>query len=106
MRHFLVHTVATLPEGEDPDLEALRRAEVERAHELQLDGTLVALWREAGRLASWGIWRGDDADHVSTLVASLPLHRYMTVSVTELHRHPNAIDPFPFDGPERVAEAG
>jgi muconolactone D-isomerase len=100
----LVHTVATLPEGDDPELAALRRAEVERAHELQSDGTLVALWREAGRLASFGIWRGTDVEHVRALVASLPLHRYMTVSITELHRHPNAISAFPFDDPDAAAE--
>jgi muconolactone D-isomerase len=96
VRHFLVHTVATLPEGDDPELEALRRAEMARAHELQSDGTLVALWREAGRLASFGIWRGRDAEEVRALVASLPLHRYMAVTVTELHRHPNALASFPF----------
>ncbi len=101
-----MHTVATLPDVDDPELAALRRAEVERAHELQSDGTLVALWREAGRLASFGIWRGSDAEHVRSLVASLPLHRYMTVSITELHRHPNALMAFPFDGPDGSAEMG
>ena len=96
MRHFLVHTVAALPEGDHPELEALRRGEVERAHELQRDGTVVALWREAGRLASFGIWRGVDAGDVRAQISSLPLHRYMTVTITELHRHPNSLDPFPF----------
>lgn len=97
MRHFLVHTVVTLPEGDDPNLAALRCKEVERSHKLQRDGTLVALWREAGRLAAFGIWRGVDHEGVRAQIASLPLHRYMSVTITELHHHPNALDSFPFD---------
>lgn len=87
----------SLPENEDAGLAELRSAEVERAGVLQRDGTLVALWREAGRLASFGMWRGEDVEAVRSAVASLPMHRYMTVTITELHRHPNAIDPFPFE---------
>ena len=97
VRHFLVHTVVTLPDGDDAGLAALRRDEVKRAHELQREVTLVALWREAGRLASYGIWRADDLDDSRARVASLPMHRYMTVTISELHQHPNALDPFPFE---------
>ncbi|MBX9718203.1 MAG: muconolactone Delta-isomerase family protein [Microbacteriaceae bacterium] len=102
MRHFLVHTTVALPDHDDPELAALRIAEVERAHQLQQDGVIVALWREAGRLASYGIWRGGSAEEVRAHIASLPMHRYMTLSITELHRHPNAVSAFPFADKESV----
>lgn len=95
MRHFLVHTIADLPEGED--LTELREAEVRRSHELQRDGILVALWREVGRLASFGIWRGVDEDDVTAQVASLPLRRFMTVTIAEITEHPISLRPFAFD---------
>ena len=90
-----MHTVAELPEGED--LTALREAEVRRSHELQRAGILVALWREAGRLASFGIWRGEDEDDVTAQVGSLPLRRYMTMTIAEITEHPISLRPFAFD---------
>lgn len=94
-----MHTIASLPSVETPELDALRGAEVNLARELQREGTLVALWRESGRLASFGIWRGSDADDVHSQVATLPLFHYMTVTVTEIERHPNAHGSFPFNEP-------
>lgn len=96
MPHFLVHTIVSLPESDDAELAELRQAEVVRAHQLQRDGTLVALWREVGRVASYGIWRGNDVDDVRSQVASLPMHAYMTVTIAEVQQHPNALVPFPF----------
>lgn len=97
MRHFLVHTVVTLPEADASEIAALREKEVGRAHELQREGALVALWRESGRLASFGVWRGKDEDDVRAQLATLPFRRYMTVTITEVERHPNALHAFPFD---------
>ena len=98
MPYFLVHAVTCLPHTEESELQTLRIAEAEQADELQRAGALVALWREAGRLAAYGIWCGDDEDNVRALVATLPLYQYMTISVAELHPHPNARHPFPFGG--------
>jgi muconolactone D-isomerase len=105
VRHFLVHTIVTLPDGDAAALAELRVAETVRAEQLQRDGSLVAIWREAGRLASFGIWRGNDPEFVRSLVASLPMYRYMTVSITELHRHPNSLHAFPFTDPKEAERA-
>ena len=97
MPYFLVHTVVTIPEGEsDRELVWLRAAEVSRAQELQDTGILAALWREAGRLASYGLWHVSDATQLRQLVATLPMYRYMTVELIELEPHPNAVGTFPF----------
>lgn len=96
MRHFLVHTVVTLPEGETVEIAALREQEISRSHDLQRAGVLITLWRESGRLASFGLWRGEDEDDVRARIDTLPFRRHMSVSVREVEAHPNALHAFPF----------
>lgn len=99
MPFFLVHTVVTLPSTElHPELERRRQEEVVRAHELQESGDLVALWRESGRLASFGIWSAAGRAELDALLASLPMRRHMQVEVTAIEPHPNAVRAFPFEG--------
>ncbi|MER3388688.1 MAG: muconolactone Delta-isomerase family protein [Microcella sp.] len=97
MRHFLVHTTVTPPQLDDDAMDALREQEIARAQELQRAGVLVVLWRESGRLASFGLWRGRDEGEVRDHLDTLPFRRYMSVELTEVERHPNALQPFPFD---------
>ena len=103
MRYFLVHTVVTLPAHKADEIAPLRAEEVARAHDLQREGTLVALWREAGRLASFGVWRGSDEEDVRAQLATLPMRGYMNVTITELESHPNALHAFPFTVEEQTS---
>lgn len=76
---------------EDPQMQqALVEKEAARARELAAQGVLRNLWRIPGRRANWGIWVADDADQLHAAISSLPLFRYLSVTVHPLARHPNA----------------
>jgi muconolactone D-isomerase len=92
----MVRTIVTLPTDETSELAQLREAERARADALQREGTLVVIWRDAEQLASFGIWRGEDKERVRSEIVGLPMYRYMDVTITEIERHPNAIDSYPF----------
>ncbi len=96
MAFFLVHLVVTPPKWDGVTLQALREKEKAVAIELQEEGALVALWREAGRLASYSVWMADTLDGVRSHLERLPFYPHMEVELTEIVKHPNAIDPFPF----------
>ena len=91
MREFLVEIVTRIPEGTDPDeVNRRRAAEAVRARELAADGHLARLWRPVGELRSVGIWRAaDESELHAQVLGSLPLHPWMTVTVTPLESHPN-----------------
>lgn len=86
---FLVHisiNTGDLPGGE---VDELRSAERRRAADLAAQGYLVALWRVRGQWANRGIWRARDRTELDGILASLPLHPYMTIEVDELLEHPS-----------------
>jgi muconolactone D-isomerase len=99
MAFFLVHTVVTPPDWSESELDALRDKERVVAQGLQQDGAILALWRETGQLAAYGIWQGDTREAVEASVGLLPFRRFMSVKIVELSRHPYAVGSFPF-GPE------
>jgi muconolactone delta-isomerase len=96
MAFFLVHTAVTPPDWNQGELDALQDKERLVADELQQNGVLVALWRETGQLAAYGIWHGHDRQAVEASVALLPFRGFMTVEITELSNHPYAVNSFPF----------
>jgi muconolactone D-isomerase len=98
MREFLVEITTTVPDGTSQDeVDTRRAAERVRAHELAKTGNLARLWRPVGELRSIGIWRAaDEADLHEKVLGTLPLHPWMTVTVTPLESHPN--DPGLADG--------
>ncbi len=91
MREFLVEITTDIPEGTDPaEVDRRRAAEAVRSGELAAAGHLVRLWRPVGELRSIGLWRAADEGELHTKVlGTLPLHAWMTPTVTPLESHPN-----------------
>jgi muconolactone D-isomerase len=87
---FLVHMeVAALIEGGDGAEKMLREQESVRGRELAEKGILLRLWRVPGRRENWGIWKADNCDELHNALASLPLFKYLTITVHPLASHPN-----------------
>ena len=85
---FLVEVEIALP----PDLDEARRtallaAELERGKALAEAGVVRAIWRVPGRFANRAIWSAPDATALHDALSSLPLWRYMDISVTPLATH-------------------
>lgn len=91
MREFLVEITTTVPDGTGQDeVDRRRAAEAVRAAELAAAGHLSRLWRPVGELRSIGVWRAsDEAELHEKVLGTLPLRRWMTVTVTPLESHPN-----------------
>jgi muconolactone D-isomerase len=90
MSEFLVQMENRLPADFAPDERAaLLRAEAARARQLGSAGTLVRLWRVAGRRANVGIWRAPSTGALHAALESLPLFPYLDIQVTPLSTHPN-----------------
>ncbi|KOV69927.1 MULTISPECIES: muconolactone Delta-isomerase family protein [Streptomyces] len=100
MREFLVELITTVPEGTAQDeVDRRRAAEAVRARELAAAGHLARLWRPVGETRSLGIWRAADEKELhESVLGTLPLRPWMTVTVTALESHPN--------DPGRVDPAG
>lgn len=87
---FLVHMeVAALIEGGNSAEKMLRDQEAVRGRELAEKGILLRLWRVPGRRENWGIWKADNCDELHNALASLPLFKYLTITVHPLASHPN-----------------
>ena len=98
---FLVHMEVAGIEGGDERERLLREQEAGRSRELAKEGILLRLWRVPGRRENWGIWRADDADRLHDALSSLPLFRYLTITVHPLASHPN--DPMRLDRASEVS---
>jgi muconolactone D-isomerase len=92
---FLVHMEVGRIEGCEEREKQLREQEAARSRELAIEGVLLRLWRVPGRRENWGIWKADDADRLHDALSSLPLFRYLTITVHPLASHPN--DPMRLD---------
>lgn len=90
---YLTDLVTTVPKGTSPaKVDELRAAEEIRAVELAKAGHLVRLWRpplDPGEWRSIGLFRADDEAELHEILASLPLHIWMKVTITPLTPHPN-----------------
>jgi muconolactone D-isomerase len=79
MREFLVEITTTVPEGTSKDeVDRRRAAEAVRARELAGTGNLARLWRPVG-----------EQELHEKVLGTLPLHPWMTLTVTALESHPN-----------------
>ncbi len=86
---YLVDIRVHLPQGmSDEERSAILREEVLRGRELRAAGAIQRIWRVPGALRNVGIWRADDATALHESLASLPLIRFLDVSVTPLALHP------------------
>jgi muconolactone D-isomerase len=90
---FLVEFEVDIPVG-TPDSEVADResAEASAAAQLVDEGHLVRLWKRAGGSGAstiLGLYRAESATQLDGLLATLPLHEWMQVTVTPLEPHPN-----------------
>jgi muconolactone D-isomerase len=101
MMDFLVHMKVARTEGGVDREKQLREQEAARSRELAKEGVLLRLWRVPGRRENWGIWSAEDADRLHDALCSLPLFRYLTITVHPLASHPN--DPMGLDRASKVS---
>ena len=90
---YLTEQVTTVPEGtSSTKVDELRAAEAVRAAEIAKAGHLIRLWRPPlgpGEWRSIGLFRAADEAELRKVLASLPLHIWMKVTITPLTPHPN-----------------
>ena len=98
---FLVHMEVARIEGGDETEKQLREQEAARSRELAKEGVLSVFGEYRGRRENWGIWSANDADRLHDALSSLPLFRYLTITVHPLASHPN--DPMRLDRASTVS---
>jgi muconolactone D-isomerase len=90
---FLTTLTTNVPDGTpDSDVDDTRAREALRAAELAKQGHLLRLWRPPVKPGEWrtlGLWKAESETELKAIVATLPLHKWMTVEVTPLNPHPN-----------------
>ena len=90
---FLTDMVTNVPEGTPGGtVEDTRRREAARVKELTAQGHLLRLWKPPPVPGEWrtlGLFAADDENELQTVLDSMPLHVWMTVTVTPLTPHPN-----------------
>ncbi|MTD52571.1 muconolactone Delta-isomerase family protein [Amycolatopsis pithecellobii] len=93
---FLVRTENLLPAGTPDDVrEQLRRGERERATRLREAGVLKRLWRVPGRNATIGLYEAEDPAALHDALTSLPMWKWLDVTVEALALHPQEREPGP-----------
>ena len=68
------------------------RAEEVAATKLADEGHLLRVWKRplaSGETTVLGLYRAESEAELEGLLRALPLHAWMTVTVTGLERHPN-----------------
>jgi muconolactone D-isomerase len=89
---FQVEMNVRIPHDLDADkAEALKKAERERAQDLQRQGKWRHLWRHAGRYANTSVFDVEGAQELHDILSTLPLFPFVEISVTPLCRHPSSI---------------
>jgi muconolactone D-isomerase len=90
---FLADMITHVPQGTpDAVVEATRAREAAHSRELAAQGHLLRLWKPPVAPGEWrtlGLWRADDEDQLQEILATMPLHVWMTVVVTPLTPHPS-----------------
>lgn len=86
---FLVRTENKLPADVPDDTRSdLRARERERAMQLRAEGILKRLWRVPGRNATIGLYAAADPAALHDALASLPMWKWMDITVEALAAHP------------------
>jgi muconolactone D-isomerase len=89
---FLVRAQNNLPpDTADETRDQLREAERLRAMQLRADGILKRLWRVPGRNATIGLYEADDPGALHNALTSLPMWKWMDVTVEPLAAHPQEL---------------
>lgn len=89
---FCVEMTVNIPLDSDPvKMDEIKKAEKERAIELQKSGKWPHLWRVTGKYSNISIFDVESNDELHSLLISLPLFPYMNIKVTALSKHPSSI---------------
>lgn len=75
------------PEMPAEQLAEIMRRETVRGRELQQAGTIVRIWRVAGKRANVGIWKAETGDELHAAITSLPAFPWLEANVTPLATH-------------------
>jgi muconolactone D-isomerase len=75
------------PDMTEAQLADIMERETARGRELQAAGTIVRIWRVAGKRAKVGIWRAETGDELHAALTSLPAFPWLELSVTPLATH-------------------
>jgi muconolactone delta-isomerase len=90
---FLVEFEIKVPDGTpEPEVKQRQATEASAAAELVAEGYLLRLWKRPvtpSRTTVLGLYRADSKPELDGLLEALPLHEWMSVTVTPLEHHPN-----------------
>jgi len=90
---FLTTMITKVPEGtSDAEVDSTKEREAVHSRQLADEGHLLRLWKppvEPGEWKTLGLWSADDERQLQEIMATMPLHVWMTVEVTPLTPHPN-----------------
>jgi len=90
---FLVEFAVHIPEGTSTsEIQQRQSAEAEAAADLARQGQLRRVWTRSGPPGDTrilGLYRATNKAELAALLTELPLHDWMTVTVTPLGHHPN-----------------
>jgi muconolactone D-isomerase len=90
---FLTTMITEVPEGTpESEVDETKAREAVRSGELAAEGHLLRLWKppvEPGEWRTLGLWQADDEAQLHVVMATMPLHVWMTIEVTPLVAHPN-----------------
>jgi muconolactone D-isomerase len=90
---FLATLITSVPDGTPISVvDKTKDREAIRAAELAQEGHLLRLWKPPAEPGEWrtiGLWRAGSEEQLRQILASLPLHVWMTVEITPLSPHPN-----------------
>lgn len=86
---FLLNNRVQLPGEWTAEQRAdLVRREIEAAVDLMHRGVLRRTFRVVGQLANYSIWETDTLEELHSVLQSLPIYPFMTISVTPIIKHP------------------
>jgi muconolactone D-isomerase len=71
--------------------DEIKQREKAYSHQLQQQGKWRHIWRIAGEYANYSLFDVSSNEELHSILTSLPLFPYMTISVTPLCRHPSSI---------------
>jgi muconolactone delta-isomerase len=90
---FLVDMVTTVPDGTTAETVAdTKRREAARVAELAAQGRILRLWKPPEAPGEWrtlGLYDAADEDELQQVLASMPLHKWMAVTITPFTPHPS-----------------
>ncbi|WP_419867947.1 muconolactone Delta-isomerase family protein [Chryseobacterium sp. CT-SW4] len=89
---YVVEMDVNIPETwSDEKLADFMAREKECSQKWQSSGKWKYLWRVAGKYSNISVLEVESPDELHQIISSLPLFPYMTIKVTSVCKHPNAL---------------